>query len=214
MNFLRKHQAAFFKLSLCLWAVSFCFYASGCAGAATVLQEIISAAGVLAASVSSVLAAIGVATNNPELSLVATAVTTWTQKVVAGLQNIEALLQQYKTSPNETLLQKIEDAIALGISDVNSFAQIEGIPMALASQLTAWGQLVLSQIQAWAAVVAGWKTATTTTANAATVAEVAAPIHSMAMFRAAMTPVQANQMSHMLTARELESRLKAILGTA
>ena len=67
-------------------------------------------------------------------------------------QAIETLDDEYKTTPDETLLQKIEAAIQLAITNIQPLLAPLGLPAAAAQKIAAIAQLILSQLEAWASI--------------------------------------------------------------
>lgn len=88
--------------------------------------------------------------------------------VTGEVQEIQTLIEQYKTTPNETTLQKIEAGIQLAITNIQPLLAPVGVPAAVATKIAAIGQLILGQLEAWLSLFPSLSsTPVTTTAAAA-----------------------------------------------
>lgn len=160
-QFCFRHRYFFFTLSLACALFAVCMVMSGCNTPAwlTDAEQLIP---ILGATITSVLSFIAGLTGNPALSAVLGTISTIITDVGNGLAELETLINQYKSSPNETTLQKIEDIANLISSNLNQILQATGLPDAIASKIQAWASLVLSQLEAWLAILPALKTAALT----------------------------------------------------
>ena len=109
-------------------------------------------------TITSVVSAIGAL--DPGLGVPAAVLATITAGFNAALtevQNIEALVQQYQTTPDETTLQKIEQGIAAVTDDLGTLLAPLGIPAALSSKIQAFITLILGQLEAWGSLIPALK---------------------------------------------------------
>lgn len=125
-------------------AVACLCFVGGCAG--TFLSEAPTVIQIVLGSLSSILAVVGIIVPG------STVITGAINAAVAELQEIEALVEEYKTTPDETLLNKIEAGIQLAITNIQPLLAPIGIPAAAATKIGAIAQLILSQLEAWAAI--------------------------------------------------------------
>lgn len=154
MNFLRQHRYHFATIT----AVIICgFMMSGCAG--SFLADAPSIIAAVTASLTGILSVIGILVPG------STALTGVIQVALAEIQEIETLVEQYKTTPDETILQKIEAAIQLAITNIRPLLAPVGVPEAAAAKIGAIAQLILSQLEAWQTIFPASKPNTTSLAD-------------------------------------------------
>ena len=176
-----------FAVSAALFAVSLI---AGCAGtffseAPSVIQAIIGSVAAIAAALSFVP---GLGTEAAAISAILTAADN-------EASEIEMLIQQYQTTPNETTLQKIEAAIQLAISNMTKLLSPLNIPPALATKIGNIAQVMLDQFEAWAALIASIKVPASGKLEVTDHAKAAAA------------------MSKLLTAKQYKTRVNDILDT-
>lgn len=142
----------FFAVSAALAVLAVCLLTSACA-LPTWLSDANSIIPMLVTSAGSVLSLIAGLTGNAALAAAIAALTTWANKIEAGLANIETLIANYQANPSDTLLENIEAAAQAVISDIPTFAQVEGLPAALATTIQSFAQLILTQLEAWTSLI-------------------------------------------------------------
>ena len=135
-----------------------CLLLTGCmvptwlTDATTMMPVLVSAAG-------SVLSFVLGLTGNVVAAGVVTAITDWANKISAGLANVESLVEQYNTTPGESLLAEIESAAQLVVSDISTFDSILGVPAAVSTPIQKMAQLILTQLEAWSSLLPALKAA-------------------------------------------------------
>ena len=107
LNFIAKHRTAFVAVNAAIFCLVF---VAGCAG--TFLSEAPQVIEAVLGSLSGILAVVGILV--PGASAFIAAI----NEIIAEIQAIETLVEEYKTTPDETLLQKIEAAIQLAITNI------------------------------------------------------------------------------------------------
>ena len=157
-QFCITHRRALMALSLVSGAFAVCMVVTGCAAPAW-LTDAESLIPILGASITSVLSFIAAMTGNAGLSSVLNAISTVITDVGNGLTELQSLITQYKSNPSETTLQKIEDVANLISTNLNQILTATGLPAAVASKIQSWAQLVLTQLEAWLAVLPSLKVA-------------------------------------------------------
>jgi hypothetical protein len=167
---IRRYALPVFFMSTALLC---CIHLAGCTASATWLTD---ASSVIEAVLASISALSGViAAFVPAAGVLSNALNIALQEVT----EIQSLVSQYQTSPSETLLQKIEAAIQLVITNLQPLLSPTGVPAAAAQKLEAIAQAILSQFEAWAALIPSLKAVTTSgtasvTVSSAHVAQLAA----------------------------------------
>ena len=146
-KFTARWHRAFTCLGLFLGVLTICQLTAGCDLPAWI-QTANSIIPVLVTSAGSVLSLLAGLTGNAALASVVILLTGWGAKLQAGMQNIESLVSEYQSNPSDTLLENIEAAAQAVISDIPSFAQVEGIPASLSGVIQSFAQLILTQLEA------------------------------------------------------------------
>ena len=145
LTFLSAHRRIFMLISMAAGSLAFCMLATGCVAPAWILDAE-GIAATLVASATSIGAFIAGLTGNTVESNVLAAISAWAQKAELGLKNVKSLIENYKSSPNESVLQEIDQAAQTIVSDIPTLGAIENVPPEVLSKLEAWGQLVLTQL--------------------------------------------------------------------
>jgi hypothetical protein len=112
---------------------------------------------------------------------------------------IETLVSQYQTTPDETTLQKIESGIQLAITNLQPLLAPVNLPAALIVKIQQIAQVVLSQFESWASLISAVKPAPVAAAS-----ELEA--HNL-------TPVATAHVSKPLSANDLRTKINNILKT-
>lgn len=157
--FLERHRRTFFAIAFSSAALIVCMCVTGCA-APTWLIDSTNLIPLLVASATSLLSFVAGLTGNVVAAEVLSAISAWSNKVEAGLKNVEELIAQYKDSPSDTTLQKAEEVAQLVISDIKTFDQIIGVPDVISEKLQAFAQLLLTQLEAWLSLLPAAKAST------------------------------------------------------
>lgn len=152
LSFLARYQRLLVLIGIASGSLAFCLLATGCV-APIWLVDAEGVAAVLVASATSIGSFVAGLTGNTIAADVLAAISTWASKVEAGLKNVQSLIQNYKVSPNESLLQEIDQATQTIVADIPALASIGNVPAAVSAKLEAWGQLVLSQLQSITSVL-------------------------------------------------------------
>ncbi len=158
--FLMKHRIALLRISMLSGLFTVCCALCACAGANVWLEDAINLVPILVAGATSIVSLIAAFTGNAVAADVLAEISTWSNKVEAGLKNLESLVQQYKATPGESLLAEIEDVANLAVSDIGAFNQIIGVPTALSAKIQSLAQLLLSQVEALLSLIPAIKAAT------------------------------------------------------
>jgi hypothetical protein len=108
---------------------------------------------VLTSASASLLGAIGTLAGDPKLGGVATQLTAWGQKIEAGLNQVETLIQEYKQNPSDALIVQIQNAIQEVLKDLNTLGPQLNIPAPLQAKIQAYIQLVQAQLESLAALM-------------------------------------------------------------
>jgi hypothetical protein len=164
---------------------------SGCAGLPQWISSFEQLVPAMAASIASVVTAVGALTGDPALSAAGTAISLIATKVENGLKDLQQLVDQYQSAQDadtkHDLLSKIEDAAKVVISDLNQLGGDFGVPAAVTAPIAALASLVLSQLQAWLSIIPTLKASTGQQASTA----IAIPM-SAKQFKEAHNAVVAN----------------------
>jgi hypothetical protein len=160
---IRRFAVRHHKLFVLIFLASSTLLVAGCAGtffseAPAVIQAVIASVAAISAALSFV----------PGLGAAATAISAILNIASQEATEIETLIQQYQTTPDETTLQKIEAGIQETITNINQLLAPTGLPAALATKIGSIAQVILDQFEAWAALIKSIKTPTTSTGTAAT----------------------------------------------
>lgn len=95
------------------------------------------------------IASIAALSGNPELEAGVAAMQAIAVRVEAGLRDLNALIESYKSTPNEGLLQKIEEVANLVVGDLNQLLGDFGVPPAIAGPIKEAAKLLVGQVEAW-----------------------------------------------------------------
>ena len=143
---------AFTVLSLLFALAAFCSLTTACA-APTWIVDASRILPVLVDSVIALLSAIAAFSGNPEIEAAVKAMQAIAARVEQGIKDLNTLVEQYKSSPNDTLLQKIEEAANLVLGDMTQLLSDFGIPATLAAPITAAVKLMVGQLEAWITLI-------------------------------------------------------------
>ena len=146
LAFLFRNRVAFRRISLCLALLTFCLMCAACA-VPTWLSDAEGISALLVTAAGSIMSFIASLTGNVALGAAGTLIAAWGSKVEAGLQNINQLIEAYKKTPGESLLQEIEQAANAIQADLNSLGTIVGVPAAILTPLTSLSGLILNEIE-------------------------------------------------------------------
>lgn len=152
LSFLAHYQRVFILVGIATGGLAFCLLATGCV-APVWLIDAEGVAAVLVSSATSIGAFIAGLTGNVVAEEVLTAIGGWASKIEASLKVVQANIQTYKTTPNETLLEEIDQVSQTIVSDIATLGSIDGIPSAIQTKLESWGSLVLSQLESITSVL-------------------------------------------------------------
>ena len=136
------------RISACFAVLTFCLLASGCSGSPSWLTDLINLVPVLVSAATSLATFIAGLLGGGISATTQAEITAWSDKVTAGLKNVQALISEYQTTPDESTLQKVEQAAQLVISDISALGAIAGVPAATLTKLQAFAQLMLNQLEA------------------------------------------------------------------
>jgi len=156
LAFCTRHHRRLMRIGFAFTLLAACLALSGCA-VPVWLSDAESLVPLLAASATAALAFLGGL--SPATAALVQKVITIIQDVSAGLTDIATMIAEYKSNPNDTLLQKIEGVANLVVSNLQQVMADTGIPAAVAMVIQKWAQLVLSQLEAWLAVLPNLKLA-------------------------------------------------------
>lgn len=155
------HRPLVHRLFMAVFVISTFYLASmiisGC-GVPNWLSEAPSIIKAVLATITSVVSAIGAL--DPGLGVptaILTTITTAFNAALTEIQNIETLVQDYQTTPNETTLQKIEQGIQLVTDNLGKLLAPLPIPAALSSKLAAFIDIILGQLEAWGSLIPALK---------------------------------------------------------
>lgn len=143
-----------------------CGAASWLTDASTVIEAVLASISALSGVIAVFVPAAGILSNALNVAL---------QEVT----EIQTLVSQYQTSPSETLLQKIEASIQLVVTNLQPLLSPVGVPAAAATKIQQIAQAILTQLEAWAALIPSLKVATSS-AGAATTTISAAHVERLA----------------------------------
>lgn len=139
---------AFTVAALFFTVGAFCLLATACA-VPTWIGDANRILPILVDSVLALISAIAAFSGNPEISGAVEAMRAIALRVEAALRDLNTLVEQYKSNPNASLLQKIEDVANLIAGDLRQLLGDFGIPANLAAPIAAAVQLILAQLEAW-----------------------------------------------------------------
>jgi hypothetical protein len=108
---------------------------------------------VATSAIAGILALIGGLTGNVEFAAIAAALNAIATKIDAGLAQVNILIEQYKKSPNDTLLANIESGLNEVVGDLKTLLTTEGVPASIAGPVQAVAQALLTQIEALLSVL-------------------------------------------------------------
>jgi hypothetical protein len=94
----------------------------------------------------SITAFIAGLTGDSVIAAIGTAVSAWGAKVEAGLKNVNGLIENYKTTPGESLLAEIDAAAQEVSADITTLGTIEGIPPAVLTVLQSWATQITNEL--------------------------------------------------------------------
>jgi len=87
-------------------------------------------------------------------------ITTIANDVETELKVVEELIGEYNTTPNETVLQKIDAAAKLVVANLSKLLAVDGLPDAVNSKVQSIAQLLLTQFEAWLSLLPAVNAAT------------------------------------------------------
>jgi hypothetical protein len=174
----RFHRISYFTFLVCV-SLLIVMHTTAC-GAATWLTDASTVIEAVLASITSLSGVIAI------LVPAAGPITAALNLALQEVQKIAALVAQYQTTPGESLLAEIESAIQLAITNLQGLLSPIGVPAAAAQKIAAIAEAILTQFEAWAALIPALKVSTPvatgaaaqTTISAAHVAKLAA-VHSL-----------------------------------
>ena len=127
MKTLKQFLVKYHWFFVALLFVQLAFICAGCA-ALTWLTDALNILPIAAQGVSVILTAIAALSGGTILPVdVAAAVSAIIAKVVGGIKDIEAIVEEYKANPSTTLLGDIEEALQAVIDNINNFLSDTGI---------------------------------------------------------------------------------------
>ena len=145
-----RHAFALGMMGFMLTAILFM---TGCAGLPVWLTDAENFLPIALASISSILTAIGVISGNPVLATAAGLITTIVNDVMKGINDLQAMVNEYKASPNVTLLSSIEAGAQAVIDNIQKLLGDFGLPAELSAPFVSLAQLILTQFEAWVGVL-------------------------------------------------------------
>lgn len=155
--FLFRHRRAFHMLGMVFALLTVCMCLTACA-VPTWLTDAEALMPVLMSSATSILSFVASATGNPELAAALAIAQPIIDDVGKGLTDLQTMIEEYKGSPSDTVMQNIEAGASDISANLNKLLGDIGLPAALATKLQAWAQLVLSQLNAWLEILPQIKT--------------------------------------------------------
>jgi hypothetical protein len=156
LAFCTRHQRRLMRIGFAFSVLAACMALSGCA-VPVWISDAESLVPLLAASATAVLSFLGGL--SPATAALVQKIIMIIQDVSAGLSDIATMIAEYKSNPNDTLLQKIEGVANLVVSNLQQVMSDTGIPASVAMVIQKWAQLALSQLEAWLAVLPNIKVA-------------------------------------------------------
>lgn len=159
MKFATKWHRVLFVVGCMLVCFAGCMVMSGCAAPAwlTELEQIPLVAGSALAGILSIL---GSFTGNAELTEVSALISGLVNKVQASIGVVNEGISEYKGSPSDSTLTKIEDALTDALSNLQQLLTVDGLPAAQAQQITTLSQALYEQLQAMLTLLPVFKTST------------------------------------------------------
>ena len=194
-RFQSRHRAAILFVFLCSSSALVMSAMMGCAG--TWLSEAGTIIDAVLAGLTTLSGALTIF--DPTLGAAVAAVLAVIKAASDEVTEIETLVAQYQTTPDETTLQKIESGIQLAITNLQPLLAPVNLPAALIVKIQQIAQVVLSQFESWASLISAVKPAPVAAAS-----ELEA--HNL-------TPVATAHVSKPLSANDLRTKINNILKT-
>jgi hypothetical protein len=156
---MKLHRNWMTTCGLALIALAACLYLTACASLAAWLSDANAMLPVFLASAGSILTAIGALTGNPALAAAAATLAKIGTEVKAGIATVQAMISEYESNPSTTLLGQIEETVQAVTDNISALLGDFGLPTEVSAPFVALAQLLLSQFEAWAALIPALKAA-------------------------------------------------------
>lgn len=157
-----RHRQQFTALALFLIIGIVTMTLSGC-GVPTWLTDAQSIVALVGTSITAIASFIAGLSGDAALATGLAIVSTWITKVEEGISDLETLVSQYNDSPNATLLQSIESALADVQTNIQQDFSNTGLPTSVLSVIAGISGLALSQLEAWGTLLPAIKSNAMTT---------------------------------------------------
>lgn len=159
LNFLSRHHRGLFVFGCAMLTLCALVLVTGC-GVPTFLTDLETIIPIAGGAISGILAIVGGLTGDAAVVAAGVAVQAIVTKVDDEFTQINDLITQYKSSPNDTLLENIETAVGEVAADLQNILTIAGLPTDVASTIQGVVQAVLAQLNALLSVIPVFKAST------------------------------------------------------
>ena len=157
--FLARHHRGLFIFGCAMLCFTALCLVTGC-GVPTFLTDIETIIPIAGSAITGILAIIGGLTGNVEVTAAGAAIQAIVTKVDAEFAQINTLIADYKSNPDDTTLENIEAAVQEVVSDLGNILTVAGLPTALASTIQGVVQAVLTQLNALLTIIPVFKGST------------------------------------------------------
>lgn len=151
-QFLIRYRHQFAMLSMILVIGMLTLFLAGC-GVPTWLSDAQNIVAIVSMSTAAIGSFIAGLTGNEALAAGLAVVSDWVTKVETGLNDLEALINQYNASPNPTILSDIESALADIKGNIQQDFSNLGLPASVLTVISGIAALALSQLEAWGSLI-------------------------------------------------------------
>lgn len=159
MKFLTRYHRALFVFGCAILTLTAMVFITGC-GVPTFLTDLETIVPVAAGAVSGLLAILGGITGNAAETAAAEAINVIVAKIDDEFTELNSLIAEYKSNPNDTLLENIEAAVQEVTSDLSNILTIAGLPTNVATTIQNVVQAVLTQLNALLSIIPVFKSST------------------------------------------------------
>lgn len=156
-RFLADHQKLFASMSFVFALIAVVLSTAGC-GPLTWLSDALQILPIAGSMLSGVLTLIGALTGSTLETAIAAAVSSVIQKAIAGITDLQTIVNEYKANPSTTLLASIEEGTQAVIDNITQLLSDTGITdAATQKKVTDILNLFLSDVKAFASMLPGLK---------------------------------------------------------